>query len=42
MGFVLLTGIFIAIGFAYHLLSGKALLALYVLAQFFFNFGANA
>jgi PHS family inorganic phosphate transporter-like MFS transporter len=42
MGFILLTGIFIAIGFAYHALSSQALLALYVLAQFFFNFGPNA
>lgn len=42
MGFVILTAIFVAIGFAYHVLSGKALLALYVLAQFFFNFGPNS
>lgn len=42
VGFILLTGIFVAIGFAYHSLNGKALLALYVLAQFFFNFGPNA
>ncbi|KAL5430607.1 hypothetical protein PMIN07_009094 [Paraphaeosphaeria minitans] len=42
MGFIILTGIFVAIGFAYHLLSGKALLALYAIAQFFFNFGPNA
>lgn len=42
MGFIILTGIFVAIGFAYHLLSGKALLALYVIAQFFFNFGPNS
>ncbi|KAJ4290864.1 acid phosphatase pho5 [Kalmusia sp. IMI 367209] len=42
LGFVILTAIFVAIGFAYHLLSGRALLALYVLAQFFFNFGPNA
>jgi MFS transporter, PHS family, inorganic phosphate transporter len=42
VGFVLLTAIFVVIGFAYHVLSGKALLALYVLAQFFFNFGPNA
>ncbi|KAF2731736.1 MFS transporter [Polyplosphaeria fusca] len=41
-GFVILTAIFCAIGFAYHQLDGKALLALYVLAQFFFNFGPNA
>lgn len=42
MGFVLLTAIFIVIGFAYHHLNGKALLSLYVLAQFFFNFGPNS
>ncbi|KAF2175639.1 phosphate permease [Zopfia rhizophila CBS 207.26] len=42
MGFIILTAIFCIIGFAYHQLSGKALLALYVLAQFFFNFGPNA
>ncbi|KAF2658114.1 MFS transporter [Lophiostoma macrostomum CBS 122681] len=42
VGFVILTAIFIVIGFAYHVLNGKALLALYVLAQFFFNFGPNA
>ena len=42
MGFTLLTAIFVSIGFAYHHLSGGGLLALYVLAQFFFNFGPNA
>jgi PHS family inorganic phosphate transporter-like MFS transporter len=45
MGFSLLTILFIVIGFAYnHLLGnhGHALLALYVLAQFFFNFGPNS
>ncbi|KAF2470424.1 MFS transporter [Lindgomyces ingoldianus] len=41
-GFGILTIIFCVIGFAYHHLSGQALLALYVLAQFFFNFGPNA
>jgi PHS family inorganic phosphate transporter-like MFS transporter len=41
MGFIILTVIFIVIGFAYNSLSGNALLALYVLAQFFFNFGPN-
>ncbi|KAF4634358.1 hypothetical protein G7Y89_g3756 [Cudoniella acicularis] len=40
-GFVILTIIFIIMGFAYHQLSGHALLALYVIAQFFFNFGPN-
>ena len=42
MGFVLLTILFCIIGFAFHKLSGHALLGLYVLAQFFFNFGPNA
>jgi PHS family inorganic phosphate transporter-like MFS transporter len=41
MGFFLLTIIFIIIGFGYHELTSKALLALYILAQFFFNFGPN-
>jgi PHS family inorganic phosphate transporter-like MFS transporter len=42
MGFALLTILFIIIGFAYNHLSNHALLALYVLAQFFFNFGPNS
>jgi PHS family inorganic phosphate transporter-like MFS transporter len=45
MGFSILTILFIVIGFAYNQLlghSGHALLALYVLAQFFFNFGPNS
>jgi len=42
MGFSILTILFIIIGFAYNKLSGHALLALYVLAQFFFNFGPNS
>ncbi|EHY60034.1 acid phosphatase pho5 [Exophiala dermatitidis] len=42
MGFILLTIIFVIIGFAYHKLHEGGLLALYVLAQFFFNFGPNA
>lgn len=44
MGFILLTIIFAIIGFAYDKLvvHNGALLALYVLAQFFFNFGPNA
>ena len=42
MGFILLTIIFIVIGFAYSHLGENGLLALYVLAQFFFNFGPNA
>ncbi|GKZ72692.1 phosphate transporter [Aspergillus niger] len=43
-GFVILTIIFIVIGFAYEPLkkSDHGLLALYVVAQFFFNFGPNA
>lgn len=43
MGFALLTIIFAVIGFAYDKLVMKsgALLALYVLAQFFFNFGTS-
>ena len=39
MGFTLLTILFCIIGFAYHKFSGHGLLALYVLCQFFFNFG---
>ena len=41
MGFIMLTIIFVCIGFAYDKLlkHNGALLALYVLAQFFFNFG---
>lgn len=45
MGFSILTILFIIIGFAYNKLLGNhghALLALYVLAQFFFNFGPNS
>lgn len=42
MGFTLLTVLFCIIGFAFHRLSSSALLALYVLCQFFFNFGPNA
>ncbi|KUL89410.1 hypothetical protein ZTR_04295 [Talaromyces verruculosus] len=43
-GFIMLTILFIVIGFAYDplLKSDNGLLALYVLAQFFFNFGPNA
>lgn len=40
--FVILTALFCIIGFAYHQLSPHALLALYVLCQFFSNFGANS
>lgn len=44
MGFAMLTILFAVIGFAYDPLrkSNNGLLALYVLAQFFFNFGPNA
>ena len=38
-GFFMLTLLFCIIGFAYNKLSGHALLGLYVVAQFFFNFG---
>lgn len=41
MGFIMLTILFIVIGFAYNALPTNALLALYVLSQFFFNFGPN-
>ncbi|KAF8424180.1 major facilitator superfamily domain-containing protein [Tirmania nivea] len=42
MGFALLTALFFGIGFGFHKLSSNGLLALYVLCQFFFNFGPNA
>jgi len=42
MGFIILTALFIGIGFGYDKLSPNSLLALYVLCQFFFNFGPNA
>ncbi|KAI9777503.1 MAG: Inorganic phosphate transporter pho84 [Peltula sp. TS41687] len=41
-GFVMLTILFCVIGFAYHKLNGHQLLGLYIVAQFFFNFGPNA
>ncbi|KAI0380054.1 phosphate permease [Hypomontagnella monticulosa] len=40
-GFIILTILFIVMGFAYWHISSNALLAIYVLAQFFFNFGPN-
>lgn len=40
-GFFILTVLFCAIGFGYHKLNSHGLLALYVLAQFFQNFGPN-
>jgi PHS family inorganic phosphate transporter-like MFS transporter len=42
MGFSILTILFIIMGFAYNKLSPNGLLAIYVLAQFFFNFGPNS
>lgn len=42
MGFTILTILFCVIGFAYDKLGEHGLLALYVLAQFFQNFGPNA
>jgi MFS transporter, PHS family, inorganic phosphate transporter len=41
-GFLILTILFCVIGFDYYGLSSGALLGLYVLCQFFFNFGPNA
>lgn len=41
VGFIILTIIFIIWGFAFGILSGTASLALYVLVQFFFNFGKS-
>ncbi|KAK1140980.1 acid phosphatase pho5 [Aspergillus melleus] len=43
-GFAILTIVFIVIGFAYEPLkqSNNGLLGLYIVAQFFFNFGPNA
>ncbi|KAI1766219.1 phosphate permease [Hypoxylon sp. FL1150] len=40
-GFIILTILFVIMGFAYNHISSNALLAIYVLAQFFFNFGPN-
>ncbi|KAI0132723.1 major facilitator superfamily domain-containing protein [Xylariales sp. AK1849] len=40
-GFIILTILFIVMGFAYYQLDQNGLLAIYVLAQFFFNFGPN-
>ncbi|KAK3936388.1 major facilitator superfamily domain-containing protein [Diplogelasinospora grovesii] len=42
MGFAILTVLFIVMGFAYNNISANGLLAIYVLAQFFFNFGPNS
>ncbi|KAF2433663.1 putative inorganic phosphate transporter [Tothia fuscella] len=40
-GFITLTALFCVMGFGYDKLTSKALLVLYVLCQFFFNFGPN-
>ncbi|CAR25481.1 hypothetical protein ZYGR_0A00420 [Zygosaccharomyces rouxii] len=40
-GFFILTVIFCIIGFDYHNLSGKELLGLYIICEFFQNFGPN-
>jgi PHS family inorganic phosphate transporter-like MFS transporter len=41
-GFSILTVLFLAIGFSFHKLTPNSLLGLYVLCQFFLNFGPNA
>ena len=40
-GFIILTALFCVIGFAYHKIGDHGLLALYVICQFFQNFGPN-
>ncbi|KAM0217428.1 hypothetical protein ACHAQD_007403 [Fusarium lateritium] len=40
-GFIILTILFVVMGFAYNHIPSNGLLAIYVLAQFFFNFGPN-
>ncbi len=42
MGFILLTALFCVIGFGFHTIGTKGLVACFVLCQFFFNFGSNA
>ncbi|KAF2166336.1 hypothetical protein M409DRAFT_23528 [Zasmidium cellare ATCC 36951] len=42
MGFTILTILFCIMGFAYHQIGESGLLACYVLANFFFNFGPNS
>ncbi|KAK3677370.1 acid phosphatase pho5 [Recurvomyces mirabilis] len=42
VGFVILTILFAVWGFMYHRLGESGLLAIYVLTQFFFNFGPNS
>jgi PHS family inorganic phosphate transporter-like MFS transporter len=41
IGFVILTILFCILGFAYQYLSQPSMLALYIVAQFFFNWGPN-
>lgn len=41
MGFIILTILFCIIGFAFKQLSSRALFGLFVIAQFFFNFGKS-
>ncbi|KAK4039031.1 major facilitator superfamily domain-containing protein [Parachaetomium inaequale] len=41
-GFTILTILFVVMGFAYFHISANGLLAIFVLAQFFFNFGPNS
>ena len=42
MGFGILTVLFVVMGFAYNKIAPNGLLAIFVLAQFFFNFGPNS
>ncbi|KAK4146799.1 major facilitator superfamily domain-containing protein [Dichotomopilus funicola] len=42
MGFGILTVLFVIMGFGYFHIGSNGLLAIFVLAQFFFNFGPNA
>jgi MFS transporter, PHS family, inorganic phosphate transporter len=42
MGFIILTIVFCIMGFGFHKIGENGLLACYVIAQFFFNFGPNA
>ncbi|KAI1342351.1 H+ symporter [Xylariaceae sp. FL0016] len=41
LGFIILTIVFCVLGFMYHSLSQGSLLALYIIANYFFNFGPN-
>lgn len=41
MGFSILTILFLVWGFDYHNIKPKAMFGIYVIAQFFFNFGPN-